>query len=61
MNYEAYLLGYNPRTHVEPIEERVPGFWRDGYLADWWACANSGAKPGDEFFLMRLAAISQTG
>ena len=53
MNYEAYLLGYNPVMHDEPIEKRVPNFWRDGYLDDGWSCANLGAKPGDEFFLLR--------
>ena len=54
MDYPAYLLGYNPtRGHEKPIEQRVPRFWRDGYLDDWWSCTNSEAKPGDEFFLLR--------
>jgi hypothetical protein len=53
MDYEAYLLGYNPTMHDQPIEQRVSSFWSDGYLDDWWSCANSEAKPGDEFFLLR--------
>lgn len=55
MDYQAYLLGYNPmhKMHKKPIEQRASSFWRNGYLDDWWSCTNSDAKPGDEFFLLR--------
>jgi hypothetical protein len=39
--------------HAEPIENRVTSFWRDGHLDDWWSGTNLGAKPDDEFFLLR--------